>query len=76
MNSQHLAIRTRLKEMAPRRAMAYVRSFHLQPEEELFILDHDVLGKSIQQIATENSVSPETVKRRRKTGFLKIIDAL
>ena len=72
MNSRHLTIRTLLSAMGPRRAESYVMAFDLRPDEALYIIEREVHNRSIQEIAEKFNVSPETVKRRRKSGFEKI----
>lgn len=74
MNSHCRTIRALLSEMGPRRAEAYIRAFDLYEDEALYIIEREVRKKSIQQISDEYSVSPETVKRRRKSGFRKIAE--
>lgn len=76
MNSQHRAIRTLLQTMAPRRAEAYIRSFRLPEEEERFLLECDVRGKSYVQAARDNSTTPEVIKRRRCRAYSKIVDEI
>lgn len=76
MNSQHRAIRALFQTMSPRRATEYIRSFELQPEEELFLLECDVRGKSYVQAAQDNHTTPEVVKRRRQRAYAKIADEL
>lgn len=62
--------------MGPRRAESYIRAFDLQEDEAQYIIEREAMRKSIQQIADSHSVSQETVKRRRKSGFQKIADQL
>lgn len=76
MNSQHRAIRSLLQTMAPRRAAEYIHSFQLPEEEELFLLECDVRGKSYIQAAREHSTTPEVIKRRRQRAYSKIADAI
>lgn len=76
MNSQHRTIRALLQSMAPKRAISYIKAFGLPPEEELFVVECDVRGKSYIQAAQEHNVSPETIKRRRKSAYTKIADEL
>lgn len=47
-------------------------AFDLRPDEALYIIEREVHNRSIQEIAEKFNVSPETVKRRRKSGFEKI----
>ena len=60
--------RALLQTMPPRRAAAYIRSFGLPEEEEMFLLECDVRGKSYVQVARERNTSPECIKRRPKGG--------
>lgn len=76
MNSRHQAIRALLSCMGPRRAESYVRAFDLQEDEARYIIDREVRKHSIEEIARNYSVSPETVKRRRKSGFEKIAEQI
>ena len=62
--------------MAPRRATEYIHSFQLPEEEELFLLECDVRGKSYIQAAQEHSTTPEAIKRRRQRAYTKIADEL
>ena len=76
MNSQHRAIRALLSSMSPRRAAEYIRSFELQPEEELYLLECDVRRKSYVEAAEDNHTTPEVIKRRRQRAYAKISDEL
>lgn len=74
MNQRHRAIRTLLTSMAPKRAEEYIQSFALQKEEELYLIEHDVRGKSYAMIADEYHTTPEVIKARRRKAFAKIDD--
>ena len=76
MNSQHRAIRALLQSMSPRRAEEYIRSFRLPQEEERFLLECDVRGKSYVQAACDNTTTPEVIKRRRHRAYSKIADEI
>jgi len=76
MNSQSRTIRAVISSMGPRRAESYIRAFDLLEDEAEYIIEREVLKKSIQQIASAHNVSPETVKRRRKSGFQKIAEQI
>lgn len=70
-------LRARLREMAPVRSIPYIRSFQLPPEEELVLIEgRECRGKSVQQIALEQNLSVETVKRRRQSALSKICRAI
>ena len=62
--------------MSPRRAIEYIQSFGLPAEEELFLLECDVRGKSYTQAADDNHTTPEVIKRRRQRAYAKIADEL
>ncbi len=76
MNSQHRAIRALLTSMSPKRAIDYIQSFQLPPEEELFLIECDVRGLSYTQAAGEHHVTPEVIKRRRQRAYAKIADEI
>lgn len=76
MDSQHKAIRAQLSSMAPRRAVAYIRSFELPPDEMACLVECDVYGKSYAQVSEQMHVSPEYVKKRRRRAFAKIADEI
>lgn len=76
MNSQHRAIRVLLQEMGPRRAENYIQAFDLRDDESMYIIEREVRRKSIQQIASAHTVSAETVKRRRRSGFQEIAEQI
>lgn len=76
LNHQHRELRALLSRTSPCKAISYIRFFDLPPEEEMAVIECDVRGKSITQVAQENNVSPETVKRRRKLAYLKISDII
>jgi len=76
LNSHHRAIRALLQTMSPKRAEAYIRSFELQPEEELYLIECDVRGKSYVEAARDNLTTPEVIKRRRQRAYAKIADEL
>lgn len=76
MNNQHRAIRALLQTMAPRRAMDYIHSFQLPEDEERFLVECDVRGKSYVETARDNATTPEVIKRRRHRAYAKIADAI
>jgi len=76
MNSHSRTIRALLSEMGPARAESYIRAFDLYEDEALYIIEREAKRKSIQQIADEHHVSQETVKRRRKSGFSKMMNQM
>lgn len=74
MDSRCQAVRALLSAMGPRRAESYIRAFDLQDDEAQYIIEREARRRSIQEIADDHNVSPETVKRRRKSGFSKIAE--
>ena len=76
MEVKAAAVRYVLSKADPFTAIKIVRSFSLLDEEEHCIIMHDIKGKSLQQLAFDLCTSTETIKRRRRSGYLKIVDAL
>lgn len=76
LNSQHRAIRALLSSMSPRRAVDYVQSFQLRPDEEAVLIECDVRGLSYVQAAGKLNLSPDTIKRRRQSAYSKISDEI
>jgi len=62
--------------MGPRRAEEYIRAFDLYEDEAAYIIEREVKRMSVQQIAEAHNVSPETVKRRRRSGFSRIMNQI
>lgn len=65
-----------LGSMAPKRAVAYIESFDLPEDEERCLIECDVRKKSHLQVGDMLHLSPEAVKKKRKTAFSKIIDQI
>ncbi len=76
MDSRNQAIRALLAAMGPRRAESYIHAFDLREDEALYIIEREAKRRSIVEIARIYNVSPETVKRRRRSGFSKISDQI
>lgn len=76
MNSQHRAIRALLSSMSPRRAVDYIQSFQLRPDEEAVLIECDVRGLSYVQAAGKLNLSTDTIKRRRQSAYSKIADEI
>lgn len=76
MDMKSNAIRYVLSRADPMTAIKIVKTFDLLDEEEECIILHDIKGKSLQQVSERLCVSQETVKRRRRSGYLKMSDAL
>lgn len=56
--------------------MYYISGFRLLPDEERYIIDREVNGHSVVQIALDNHVSVRAVQDVRKRAFGKIADAI
>ena len=65
-----------LQGMSPKRAMAFVYSFDLLPQEAFCIVACDIRRNSCVQVAQKLFVSEETVTRRRRAGYKKIWDGI
>lgn len=76
MNDKHRAIRTQISVMCRERAIDFIKAFHLFEDEELYIIEHDVNGKSIAQIAEEHNTSTDVIGKRRNSAFMKMADAM
>lgn len=74
MNSQHKRIRAELSAMAPRRAIEYILSLELPPDEAACIIECDVRRKSYAQVCEALHLSPEAVNRCRRRAYKKIAD--
>jgi DNA-directed RNA polymerase specialized sigma24 family protein len=72
MNSQHKRIRAELSAMAPRRAIEYILSLELPPDETACIIECDVRRKSCVQVAIEHNLSVDAVKKYRQRAYHKI----
>lgn len=72
MDSRAKAVRSQLRSMAPSRSIPYIQSFQLPEEETLVLIECDAKGRSVQQVAMAQNLSPETVWRRRKKALQKI----
>lgn len=74
MDNQHKEIRKRLSTMAPKRAKEYIFGFELQPYEAACLVECEVNGKSTVEVSQQLNVSPEFVKKKRRSAFSKIAD--
>lgn len=72
MDDRTRAVREMLRSMCPAASIPYIQSFQLPEEEELVLIECDARGKTVQQVAQDRNLSPETVWRRRRTALLKI----
>ena len=60
--------------MAPRRAVAYIRSFELQPDEMACLVECDVRGRSCVQVAQMLHLSVDGLAKLRRKAYRKIAD--
>lgn len=67
-------MREKISRMAAPRALAYIASAKLRPDEEVCLIERDVHGRSCAQICEKLNVSPETVNRARRRALDKLID--
>ena len=72
MDAASRAVRAMLRGMAPVRSIPLIESFQLPAEEELVLIQCECRRRSVQQVALDNSMSVETVKRRRRSALRKI----
>lgn len=63
-----------LSTMAPKRAVAYIRACELPEDEELCLIQCDVRKKSHVQVGDMLHISPEAVKKKRQSAFVKLAD--
>lgn len=74
MDSYHKQIQRRLQIMAPKRAIAYVMSVQLPPDEAVCVIECDVKRNSYCETAFLLNVSHETVKRCRIRAYQSLVD--
>lgn len=74
MDTLHRALRAQLSAMAPARAIAYIKSFDLPPDETACLIECDVRRRSYVQVCETLHLSPEAVKRARRRAYTKIAD--
>lgn len=67
-------IRAQLSAMAPRRAIAYIRSFDLPPDEAASLIECDVRGRSCVQAAELLHLSVDGLAKLRRRAYRKIAD--
>lgn len=73
MDSRHSELRKQLKTMSPRKAVGYIESFELPPDEAACLIECDVRGRSYAQVCDLLHLSPEAVKRARRRAYGKIL---
>lgn len=66
MNPTHRAIRAKLQSMAPQRAVSFIAGLGLPSDEEFFLIECNVKGKSyaqlIEKYRQEKGEPPEGMK--------------
>lgn len=72
MDDRTFAVRHMLRAMCPSASIPYIQSFQLPEEEERVLIEIDARGKSVQQVAQDLNLSPETIWRRRRSALMKI----
>lgn len=73
-HTQHREIRAQLSAMAPRRAISYIRSFDLPPDEAASLIECDVRGRSCVQAAELLHLSVDGLAKLRRRAYHKIAD--
>lgn len=74
MNAQHKHIRAQLVSMSPRRAVAYIQSFDLPPDEMACLVECDVRGRSLVQVAAQLHMSVDGLAKLRRRAYRKLAD--
>lgn len=72
MDPRSRAVRAMLRGMAPADSIPYIQSFRLPEDEERVLVECDARRRSVQQVARELNLSPETVWRRRQSALKKL----
>lgn len=73
MDKTRRELRHKIKTMAPPRAVEFVAAFDLPPQEAFCIIECDVRKRSCVEVSQRLYTSEETVKRRRRAGYEKMI---
>ena len=74
MDKQHRAIRAQLSSMAPRRAIAYIQAYDLPPDEMACLIECDVRGHSLVQVAAQLHMSVDGLAKLRRRAYRKLAD--
>lgn len=72
MDQHSRVVRAKLRGMAPAASIPYIQSFQLPEDEERVLIECDARRRSVQQVAIDMSLSPETIWRRRKNALKKL----
>lgn len=73
MDKASRSVRAMLRSMAPAVSIPYIQSFRLPEDEERVLIECDARRRSVQQVAQDMSLSPESVWRRRQRALRKLI---
>lgn len=76
MDSRNQAIRAQISVMCRERALDYIGAFHLPKDEAAYIIEREVDGKSLVEIARDHHTTVEVVRDRRRAGFTRIADGI
>ena len=74
MDKQHKRIRAQLSSMAPRRAIAYIQAYDLPPDEMACLIECDVRGRSLVQVAAHLHMSVDGLAKLRRRAYRKLAD--
>ncbi len=74
MDKRHRAIRSSISAMAPKRAVEFIRSFELPPDETACLIECDVRGKSCVQTAELLHLSVDGLAKLRRRAYRKLAD--
>ena len=74
MDTQHRELRAQPSAKAPRRAISYIRSFDLPPDEAASLIECDVRGRSCVQAAELLHLSVDGLAKLRRRAYRKIAD--
>lgn len=74
MDKQHRSIRAQLSSMAPRRAIAYIQAYDLPPDEMACLIECDVRGHSLVQVAAQLHMSVDGLAKLRRRAYRKLAD--
>lgn len=60
--------------MAPKRAVAYILSFELPADEAACLIECDVRGRSLVQVAAQLHMSVDGLAKLRRRAYRKLAD--
>lgn len=77
MDEKTRSIRIMLSNMAPAKAVGFIKAFELPEEEENCLIDGiGVRGESDVAISQKYGMSPETVRRKRRAALIRISNSI